>query len=200
MSDLIVPNSFVADTDAEAELVNENFDAIKDFLNSTGVHKFQSLVIPTGALQDGAVTSRKAALSTGTFALTGGDVISGTTFADLTGSSQTIVPAVASIALIWATIDWTIENVFGSDRINDTLVGQLLVDGAAQSGQIITGLDLDTSSGAGANFRQTATQHWRVALTAASHTLKLQAKTTGGSVVGTVAASHSKWSYLLLSQ
>lgn len=52
MTDIVIPNSFVSGTTAVAADVNENFEAIEDFVNLTGVPKVQDGVITHANMSD----------------------------------------------------------------------------------------------------------------------------------------------------
>lgn len=91
-----------------------------------------------------------------------------TSLQDITGCSKTFsVVGAHSIALCFATFD----NASTVGTGNNVGVGSLVVDGSLQTGE--AHWDDRTS-------RTTAYQSWTVSLAAGSHTIKLQAKTGGG--------------------
>lgn len=126
-----------------------------------------------------------------------GDITLTTSYADVTGATKTFTPDVACYAIVTAVFDFDV----GSIGDGETAFGQgtLVVDGTPQTpvathgGSNNLGGDLAT--------RSTTSQVYRVALSVASHTLKLQAKKVeSGSTVVTCEADNTRFLYQLVAQ
>jgi hypothetical protein len=59
VTNLIIPNAFTSGSTIIAADMNQNFDAVKAFLNTTGVPKIQDSAIGSAALENSAVTTTK---------------------------------------------------------------------------------------------------------------------------------------------
>lgn len=105
---------------------------------------------------------------------------------DITGATITLTPAIASMALVLGTFD-----IDGGTAV-DIFVGLLDVDGTNEGAAVVYGVP--TAGG----DRKSLCQHWIVPLTAASHTLKLQAYRASGTGSATVVATHTKLTVILL--
>lgn len=124
-----------------------------DSINDTWVDAIQNLA--NGHYNDGSAACTAALNLT-------------TSLQDITGCSKTFsVVGAHSIAMCFATFD----NASTVGTGNNVGVGSLVVDGSVQTGE--AHWDDRTS-------RTTAYQSWTVSLAAGSHTIKLQAKTGGG--------------------
>lgn len=106
---------------------------------------------------------------------------------DITGATVTFTPTVASYMLVTASFD------IAANTAGDVYLGSLVVDGVAQSA-------LATFDAASNSDRKTVMQTWRVSLTVASHTIKLQGTRNSGSGSATYNADHTRFTYLLFSQ
>ncbi len=96
-------------------------------------------------------------VTAGTYALT-------TSFADVTNMSLSITPAVASKIIVAGVWDFNANGVAGTDEAE----GRLLVDGAAQDDLAFFIFSQNSS-------RATVGQFYAANLTAAAHTIKMQA-------------------------
>lgn len=193
------PNTFTADTDAVASEVNDNFDEIYDEFNgaisaanlatdAVTTAKITDSNVTTAKIADENVTSRKLAPNIVIETCTGDVAISSTTPADITGCSISITPAIASTALVIGVFD--VDITTATDNL--ILKGILDVDGSDETSFAIMQND-------NASTRATVSQTWLVNLTAASHTLKLQAAfTSAGSTVASVKQTHTRIMLVLL--
>ncbi|KKN55501.1 hypothetical protein LCGC14_0581760 [marine sediment metagenome] len=119
-------------------------------------------------------------------ACTGDVTINSTTDTDITGCTTTFTPAIASVALVVGMYD-----IDGTHE-GEIFAGDLDVDGTDESSSMI--YEVATAG----NDRKTMPMVWLVALTAAEHTLKLQARRVVGANTATVRATHTKLVVLLL--
>lgn len=127
---------------------------------------------------DASITSRQLKPSILFAKASAGVALSGTA-ADVTGTSQSITPAVASTLLAVASFDFNWSGGTGSGLGE----GWLDLDGSAQ-----------TSTLTGTSGRNTGVQIYKIALTATSHTLKLRASVSATSGTGTMnAGSLTSW-------
>jgi hypothetical protein len=113
---------------------------------------------------------------------------------DVPGATVTFTPDVACFALVTTIFDFSLSNV-GSSLI---VFGTLVVDGAAQSPVAIAQADLSGIQGT-AGFRHTVSQVHKVTLSAASHTLKLQAFKFG-TATAVANQPHTRFLYRLVAQ
>lgn len=114
-------------------------------------------------------------------------------YSDITGATVTFTPDVACYALVTAVFDLEIDNT----NAIQVATGTLTVDGSAQTRTAV--LAQNTNSGSNITPRATVTQVYRVPLTAASHTLKLQAmRTASGSA--TCYSANTNFLYQLVAQ
>ena len=111
--------------------------------------------------------------------------ISSSTPADITGVTSTFTPSVVSTAIVWVVIDSQ------TDTADDSYAGHLDVDGSDETAVVRIRLT-------GATDRKTMSQMWMVALTAASHTIKLQGSRIAGSGTQTVFADHTRMMIFLI--
>lgn len=131
-------------------------------------------------LLDSSVTSRKLD-PTSDIDTCSGDLTLTNAFQDVAGCTVTFTPTVASYALVIGTFDFDIG-------AGNTAYGTLDVDGSDETSfAILEG-----------EARGTVTQMWLVTLTAAEHTLKLQAKSNSGG--GTCGITHSRQFHLVWAQ
>jgi len=140
--------------------------------------------ITTGKLADGAATASKVKLGRGNAYGSAGSLSLTASYQDVAGATLTFTPDTASTLLVIATFDCNATSAA-------TILGTLLVDGAAQTGTA-------AFASAVTGERGTVSQTWLVNVTAAAHTFKLQAKASTGT--GTVLQSNTSISYLLFSQ
>jgi hypothetical protein len=164
---------------AIVDVVNGNIDADNLAANA----------VTTAKILDGAVTNAKvdssAAIAgskldtidgrlkqTVGFVVATGDLNPLTTsYVDVPGATVTFTPDVACYALVQVTFDFVCQtDVTGSNVTS----GVLVVDGTPQGR--IAYLGMTNNNAAHISTTATATQTYRIALSAASHTLKLQAK------------------------
>lgn len=143
---------------------------------------------PAGSdpLSDESIISRKLAPTVVEVQATANTTINSATDTDITGATITLTPAIASMAIV--------IGVFGWEDPSDTShwVGLLDVDGANEGAQSV-----HTSNGSG-ELRAATTQIWVVPLTAASHTLKLQALRGGGTGTIIVGDANTKLVVILV--
>ena len=135
---------------------------------------------------DEVITSRLWAPIVQEAAASGSVTTSGTTEVDCTDAAVIVTPAIASVALVWATFD-----LFGATVAGDTFIGILDIDGtnATQNAVYIA---VDTTA------RLTLGQHWLVTLAAGAHTLKLQIARTAGTGTISAAVTHTKIACLVM--
>ena len=122
----------------------------------------------TGGLTDEGVTSRKLAPTVIIETCTGNVTINAGTDIDITGCTTTFTPAVASTALVVGTFTWNNPSTTSTE-----FKGMLDVDGANETSASYIPVPAGYT-------KWTTSQVWLVNLTAASHTLKLQATRTVG--------------------
>lgn len=139
--------------------------------------KLAASAVEEAKIKDGAVTSRKLKL-TGGIVDASENLALEEAYADVPGTEKAITPAVASILKVTAVFAKTTGTT-------NTAVGTLAVDGVEQT---ITAV-------AGSGAATTATQVYRVTLTAAEHKVKLRAKR--GSGPGTLQAAGTRYLYEL---
>lgn len=122
---------------------------------------------------DGAVTSRKMKPTTGLVAASA-DLALTEAYQDITGTTLEITPAVASILLVTTVFD--IEIHPNAEKAA-TGIGTLSVDAVDQE-RVAQKQALIVPTG-NAVLRDTVFQQYRLALTAAKHTIKMRCKKTG---------------------
>lgn len=148
--------------------------------------------IAAGNILDAAVTSRKAKLDIVGTSFSPAQVLTGTAFLDITGATFSVTPTVASYLLIVATIGHNVvKAVSGADGIVST---QMLLDGgtAVAGNDVVITRDLSGT----ATVQAPSVMVAKYTLTAAAHTIKLQAKRYDTSVVATAVAG-SMWGILV---
>lgn len=150
--------------------------------------KIALLAITTELIADGAVTSRKFKPTIGTKQTTEFETAVGAAYADIAGTELAITPEVASWLKIFATIQWGLTTA-GSAAVASVA---LMVDGVQQTPTYFTRLAAPSTWGAGSfnnNGEYGQPCFWLVSLTAAAHTIKLQAKHEAGSTVSVGAGT-----------
>lgn len=167
-----------------AKIAEEAVTTIK--LANLGVTtaKIAELAITEAKIADAAVTSRKIKLTSGVVAQSE-DLALTVAYQEVPGSKLEITPPVASIIKIEVVFD--LETTTGGNTGPECNVGEalgiLLLDGAEQVGIARTKIQRD-----GPMYRiyvrKTVTQVYRLALTAAKHTILLQAKKVEAGGVG----------------
>lgn len=128
--------------------------------------------IATADLADESVTSRKLAPTIIRETCTAGGATSSTTETDVTGCTSTFTPAIASVAKVTAYYDLT------GDTLAD--IYQLLLDVDAANEVTLAPFYVDV-----ATHGSMICMGWVLALTAASHTIKMQVKRAVGSGTAT---------------
>lgn len=135
---------------------------------------------------DEKITSRMLAPTIIEQRCTAGTTTSGTTETDLTGATISVTPAIASVALVIGVFRVSSHTVDG-----DQFLGLLDVDGTNEGAAAVI-------NATGVASRQTFTQIWLVPLTAAAHTLKLQALRNSGTGTITFGSVSSKLIVMVL--
>ena len=128
-------------------------------------------------------------------ALTDSGIVAGTTNiavsssaeTDISGATLSITPSVASYMIVQGVFD--IE----ATTTGDVILGYLDVDGANETAAA-------TFKSAGTNDRKSVAQTWRLSLTAAAHTIKMQGTRNSGSGTATFNAVHTRFSYMVFNQ
>ncbi len=128
-----------------------------------------------GQLTNNTTQKIGAAQTTTTIAMTAGAQ-------DLTGTSLTFTVAYACTIMIWAVFDVDMNSTATGAGV--IFVGTCVVDGTTQGGPD------EAHQNAG---RVTGGQMWEVALSAGSHTIKLQGKVTAATGATNTNAKHTKW-------
>jgi hypothetical protein len=168
-------------TDTVAEY-NNGVGVTVDGLNIIdGVLNTDDSVVTTN-ITDENVTSRKLA-PTVIFESCTGNTVLGTVEANITGCTSTFTPAIASYAIITVCVD-----IGGASNAADIFVLEVDVDGVDQVPSVVW--SVPTGGG-----RFTLYQQMVVALTVASHTLKLHGIRASG--VGTCSAYANSTSMLI---
>lgn len=139
---------------------------------------------PNPTIATGAVTPSKLAsgvILSGRAAATS-SLTTTLNYSDVPGASVTFTPAIAGYALVMITVDCSMSS-------GGLLSAKLVVDGTAESEEAL----IQAPSG---TARATVSQTYRVSLSAASHTLKIQGKyiVTGG----TIYNPHTTISYIFI--
>jgi hypothetical protein len=117
---------------------------------------------------------------------TGATSLTGTADTDITGCSVSVTPIIDSTAIVWATVDCTM------DTLNDIVIIELDVDGGDQANQIIF-------EAAVASDRQLGSQVWLVNLAAGAHTLKLQGhQNADTAAIATINPTHTRLMVLVI--
>jgi hypothetical protein len=129
--------------------------------------KLADKAVTTAKVDDGAVTSGKAKLTAGQVVATSTlKLEKGAGYKDVPGATLEITPSVASTLLVIATFELMVEEV------ESIAEGALVSDGKTFKSAIWG----PKTSGAFASVSQS----YAVSLTAAPHTIKLQARSSGG--------------------
>lgn len=148
-------------------------------------YRLESASILEADIADENITSRKLAPVLVEKSSTANTTINSGTDTDITGASISVTPAIACMAIVWATFDMY------ATTAGDIYAGRLKVDGVNQGAEVL----YQTT---GANHRHTLGQHWVFPLTAAAHTIKLQAARSAGSGSCLVYSAHTKLTLLLI--
>jgi hypothetical protein len=106
---------------------------------------------------------------------------------DITGASLSITPSAASYMIITAVYDIDVATN------GDVFLGYLDVDGTNQTPVAV----LDAVAN---GDRKTVAQTWRISLTAAAHTIKLQGARASGSGSATYNQDHTGFTYFIFNQ
>ena len=110
-----------------------------------------------------------------------------TTTADITGATVSITPDAASYLFVVMVAD------LSSSVAGDIVTVDLKVDGVAETPQCIFTAPV-------AGYRATLVQVYRIALTAAAHTIKMTLNRASGTGTVTAQANQTGFDYLLFSQ
>jgi hypothetical protein len=182
MADLVIPNTFVEKTKAKASEVNENFDAIKAFANTTGISSFQdgdygALTIASDAF---SLQYQQAACSS--------PLTIGTAAGDIAGATITVAKSGTYVAL--GIFDFSVEAPAAA-AATTIAIGTCLVNGVAQNGsaQLLAKSTINLTN----NVRATVSQFWVISATA-TQIVKLQAirQDSGGGGAASAQAAHTK--------
>lgn len=141
-------------------------------LRSTAAKAFAWGSLVTGDIPDELITSRHLAPTLILESCTAGGSTSSTTETDVTGCTSTFTPAIASVAKVTGIFEMS------GDVVADIFGCLLDVDTANETPRGVFTTPV-------ADYRETTTYCWLVALTAASHTLKLQLVRAAGTGVAT---------------
>jgi len=136
-----------------------------------------------GQLANNTIQKIGAQQTTSSINLTG-------TAADLTGTSVTFSVVYACTMIVVASFDIHFTNGVDIGVTGAVGVGTLVVDGVTQSGQV-------EFNGQNASNAQV----WQVALSAGSHTVKLQGSRLGPTPTGNIQtlATHTRWDAMVPS-
>lgn len=159
------PYTFTNGATADGGQVDDTFDAIFAALSAGGLD-------PT-VFAAGALSSREVKLTPVVLDLAATSQSLSGTLADITGASLTVTPAVASKLLIVARVGLTAAVVGGSPASAGC---SIVLDGTPTIGGGIVGVvgsNFDAVLGSSVAFGM-------LSLSAAAHTVKLQASVTGG--------------------
>ena len=175
----------------DADDMMDNFQKIRTYINARfdADNKIPGTGLDTG---DGRLVQ-----TTGIAAASAGLTLSAS-YADVVGATVTFTPDVACYALVTTFFKF---QIIAPDTGEDcSCSGILVVDGVAESpeAEFIVG----THASTGPSYTATVGQVHRVALTAAAHTLKLQAKKTvsSGTVVASAGITNTRFLYQLVAQ
>jgi len=203
MADLVIPNTFTAGTTIVSDDVDANFAEIATVVNDLDNDNIASSAGIAGSkLADGAITNAKvdaAAAIAGSKLDTGdgrlvqttglvvasGDLALTGSYQDVPGATVTFTPDVACYALVTAVFNF--RSTYGAR-------GLLTVDGVDETAYAEIGNPTAATVGHG-----TPSQVYKVALTVASHTLKLRALSDAGPS-GTCEADATRFLYQLVAQ
>lgn len=123
-------------------------------------------------------------------------------YADVPSATATLTPDVACYALVTSVFEFDLTSVENTVDVNCD--GALVVDGSVQTGTATHHWGVGVSGGPTYLTKGTHSTVHRVALTAAAHTLKLQAKYTLVSGLGTgnavCKATNTRFLYQLVAQ
>jgi hypothetical protein len=118
------------------------------------------------------------------------------TFTDIAGTSLVITPTVASTIFIVGTFELNMATAAG--LATQEVDGALNVDGVNQT-RIARFFNANTAGGTAQTFTVTVSQSWVLSLTAAAHTIKLQARAQGAFTSSSAVANSTAWSYMLFA-
>lgn len=120
-----------------------------------------------------------------------------TSYSDITGATVTFTPDVACHALVAAQFMFSLADLTSGDTCSGE--GTLTVDGAAETRT--AEFSIDGSPAGLVELEASVTQFYRVSLSVASHTLKLQAKkTVEGAEVIDCRVRNAQFLYFLVAQ
>ncbi len=203
------PNLFSevkANDQAIIDQVNGNLDSANLAADSVGASELaDDSVVNANVTASAAIAGSKLDTGDGRLVQTTG-VATGSgsltctgTYADIASATVTFTPDVACTALVTATFDLELSSIGSAESVEGT--GVLVVDGSAQT-PVATVSFINAGAATSFTSRSTATQVYRVALTAAAHTLKLQAKKTNesGTTVVTATGANCRLLYQLVAQ
>jgi len=142
--------------------------------------------IDASKLLDASIISRKFKPTCG-IATCSGDLSLTTGWQDVAGCTATFVAATASYAIVFGMFDMDINT-------STIAQGRLDIDGSTQT----TNYAIFEGDASYASRRATVSQVWYQTLTAASHTIKLQAISSAGG--GACKQTHTQMFYLIISQ
>lgn len=127
-------------------------------------------------------------------------LITTTSYQDLPGAILEITPVVASIILITATFDCILSYSESLGGFEQRILGTIKVDAAAEETNTAF-FEANQSAALTGNrsHRATVSQVYRIALTAAKHTIKMRAKQTVGTVTASVQEEGSRFIYQLVA-
>jgi hypothetical protein len=149
------------------------------------------LSVTTDKLDDGAATSRKVAL-TGAAVYANANLQLSGALQNVPNCTVTFTLDVASIVVVTGIFSFNGDATVDANA-GDLALGVLDVDGATQTPAAICKFT-------GASDRKTVMQKWRVPLTAASHTIKLQAINNNLATRGQVDQTHTCMEYEVTAQ
>lgn len=138
--------------------------------------------VTTPAITNGAVNSAKLAPTSFFLQPTGFNPVP-TSLTDMPGSSFSVTPTVASYLIV--TLSCVVRTVGGGDRESVTYLN---VDGTNNASTIYVRTNVS------GDMYTTASRTWRIALTAAAHTIKVQGIANAGAVA--VVSGTTMWAQL----
>lgn len=178
--------NFVANTPAVADEVDSELDKLYAWVNN----------LPNEGLQNKAVDEAKLFPQNGLARSVGGDGTIAAPGGGWTnfGPTATFTPAAAAIAIVEAVFLFEVAPVAGVS--NGQLQGRLAVDGVGQAEYAELFCDRSDNKA-----RATVSQIYRIPLTAASHSLRLQHNyVSGANNGGKFNISNTGFSWWLLAQ
>lgn len=171
-----------------AKIADSQITSAKILDGTIAAGDIASNAVTTAKILDANVTAAKLATNAKTSFFRASMLASQTlttSFVDLSGATLTFTPAVASVALIFSIFDFDATALPGETV---TMDGKTLVDGVDQGDFASIYANAQSATGASnGRSRGAATQVYTTALTAASHTIKLQGRMQNGASGGNVA-------------